>query len=632
MDKQTTLAFVLMGVILVVWLYFNSPEPQPQVPNQTDTTLVKNSIDSAKDNNKLSTAAPVKAVKDEPAKSDKVDESPSMFSKTENEGQIITIETDLVKLEMTSKGGKIRKYYLKNYGTWYYRKIDENDFYNRHVQLINQTNGGDLDLIFVTQDGQLANTSQLDFESSADTYYYNITGGDSLSITYTFAVEEGKEIKKHFVFYGNDYQSKFNVEMVNMNNIIAGLRYDVEWASGLNFVEENSVDEATYANSSAYLADEQLVIDADTDGEIIEKDINGKVDWISIKSKYFTMILTPEKPNSDGGASFEGIHKEIAGLGQREYYKVSLKIPFQNLNYQTDNFKLYLGPVDYHILKSYDNNYDAIFDFGSFFGLKFITRPISEYLLLPLFTFLHEFIPNYGVVIIIFSIIIKIALYPLTRQSYMSMRKMQKLQPKISELKEKFKGDQQKIQKETMGLYKTYGVNPAGGCLPMVLQMPILFALFAFFRVAIEIRHQPFLWITDLASPDYIYNLGFTIPLVGVDKLTILAPLLGITMFFQQKMTIKDPSQKAMVYMMPIMMTFLFMSFSSGLNLYYFMFNLLSIGQQYYINNKKGDDELVPVKNDGKKKKGGGFMQKMMDAAEKQKQAQNKSAKKNRKL
>jgi len=117
MDKQTTLAFILMGVILVVWLYFNSPEPQPQVPNQTDTTLVKNSIDSAKDNNKLSTAAPVKAVKDEPAKSDKVDESPSMFSKTENEGQIITIETDLVKLEMTSKGGKIRKYYLKNYGT-----------------------------------------------------------------------------------------------------------------------------------------------------------------------------------------------------------------------------------------------------------------------------------------------------------------------------------------------------------------------------------------------------------------------------------------------------------------------------------------------------------------------------------
>lgn len=630
MDKQTTLAFILMGIILVVWLYFNSPEPQPQLPNQTDTTLEKNKTDSAKDISETSTTVPVIDVQDKSVKSDIADEPQNVFSQTENEGQIITIETDLVKLEMTSKGGKIRKYYLKNYGTWYYRKIDENDFYNRHVQLINQTNGGDLDLIFVTQDGQLVNTSKLDFESSAKTYYYNITGDDSLSITYTFAVEEGKEIKKHFVFYGNDYQSKFNVEMMGMNNIIAGLRYDVEWASGLNFVEENSVDEATYANSSAFLADEQLVIDADTEGEKVEKDINGKVDWISIKSKYFAMILTPETPNSDGGASFEGIHKEIEGLGQREYYKTSIKIPFNNLNYQKDNFYLYLGPVDYHILQSYDNNYDAIFDFGSFFGLKFITRPISEYLLLPLFTFLHKFVPNYGIVIILFSIIIKIALYPLTRQSYMSMRRMQKLQPKISELKEKFKGDQQKIQKETMGLYKTYGVNPAGGCLPMVLQMPILFALFAFFRVAIEIRHESFLWIADLASPDYVYNLGFTIPLVGVDKLTILAPLLGITMFFQQKMTIKDPSQKAMVYMMPIMMTFMFMGFSSGLNLYYMMFNILSIGQQYYINNKKGDDELVPVKQDGKK--GGGFMQKMMNAAEKQKQAQNKTAKNKRKF
>ena len=363
MDKQTTLAFVLMGAILVVWLYFNSPEPQPQVPSQTDTTLVKNSLDSAKDDNETSTVAPVKAAQNESDKSNIADEPPNIFSKTDNLGQIITIETDLVKLEMTSKGGKIRKYYLKNYGTWYYRKIDENDFYNRHVQLINQTNGGDLDLIFVTQDGQLVNTSKLDFESSAETYYYNITGDDSLSITYTFAVEEGKEIRKHFVFYGNDYQSNFNVEMMGMNNIIAGLRYDVEWASGLNFVEENSVDEATYANSSAFLADEQLVIDADTEGEKVEKDINGKVDWISIKSKYFAMILTPETPNSDGGASFEGVFKEIEGLGKREYYKASIKIPFDNLNYQKDNFHLYLGPVDYNILQSYDNNYDAIFDF-----------------------------------------------------------------------------------------------------------------------------------------------------------------------------------------------------------------------------------------------------------------------------
>lgn len=631
MDKQTTLAFILMGIILVVWLYFNSPEPQPQLPITADTTALSQRQEPPRDTITETKKTDQDVRTSESQTENTLDQSENVFAKTSKEGQIITIETDLSKIEMTSKGGKIRKIYLKNYATWYYRKMDKGDFYNTHVQLINQTNGGDLDLIFVTSDGQLVNTSQLDFESSAQTYYYKLEGNDSLQISYTFAVEEGKEIRKHFVFYGDNYQSRFDVEMVNMNNIISGLRYDVEWATGLNFVEENSVDEATYASASAFSGDEQLVIDADTEGEILEKDINGKVDWVSIKSKYFAMILTPETPYSDGGASFEGIFKEIPGLGQREYYKASLKVPFNNLKHQRDNFQLYLGPVDYHVLKAYDNNYDAVFDFGSFFGLKFITRPISEYILLPLFTFLHKFIPNYGIVIIIFSIIIKIALYPLTKQSYMSMRKMQKLQPKITELKEKYKGDQQKIQKETMGLYKTYGVNPAGGCLPMILQMPILFALFAFFRVAIEIRHQPFLWITDLASPDYVLNLGFTIPLVGIDKLTILAPLLGITMFFQQKMTVKDPSQKAMVYMMPIMMTFLFMSFSSGLNLYYFMFNILSIGQQYYINHKKGDDDLQPVKNTGKKS-GGGFMAKMMEAAEKQKHAQNQASKKNRKF
>jgi len=155
--------------------------------------------------------------------------------------------------------------------------------------------------------------------------------------------------------------------------------------------------------------------------------------------------------------------------------------------------------------------------------------------------------------------------------------------------------------------------------------MPILFALFAFFRVAIEIRHESFLWIKDLASPDYVLSLPFTIPIVNLDQITILAPLLGVTMFFQQKMTMKDPSQKAMVYMMPIMMTFMFMGFSSGLNLYYMMFNILSIGQQYFINQKQSQTELVPVE---KKNKKPGFMQKMMEAAEDKQKSQKQISKK----
>ncbi|PIQ08538.1 MAG: preprotein translocase YidC [Ignavibacteriales bacterium CG18_big_fil_WC_8_21_14_2_50_31_20] len=612
MDKQSTLAFVLMGLVLVVWLYLNSPEPQPQNISKTDSTLVK------EENKPEATKAiekPLEEVVD--PNSNNLSQN-GLFSTTDKKAEIITIENDLVKLEMTSKGGKIRKYYLKDYETWYYDEYEESDFYNTHVQLLNQTNGGDLDLVFFTEKGKV-NTSNLDFVSSLGSNYFKLSGSDSLKISYTYKIEGEKVIRKNFTFYGNNYRSKFNVELINMSSIIGDRRYDVVWASGMNFLELNSVDAATYANASFYSGGEHLIVDADTEGEPVERDVNGKIDWVSVKSKYFAMILAPSNPNSDGGAKIDGSFVNIAGLGVREYYSVGLKMPFQKTDYQKDDFTLYLGPVQYDTLKTYNANYDAIYDFGSFFGLKFITRPISEYLLQPLFTFLHSIFPNYGIVIILFSILIKLALSPLTKQSYKSMGRMSQLQPMIAELKEKYKGDQQKIQKETMKLYSTYGINPAGGCLPMVLQMPILFALFAFFRVAIEIRHESFLWIKDLASPDYVFALPFTIPLVNVDQITILAPLLGITMFFQQKMTVKDPSQKAMVYMMPVMMTFMFMGFSSGLNLYYMMFNLLSIIQQYYINKQQSHTKLVPVEKKNQKQ---GFMQKMMAAAEEKQKTQ----------
>ena len=205
------------------------------------------------------------------------------------------------------------------------------------------------------------------------------------------------------------------------------------------------------------------------------------------------------------------------------------------------------------------------------------------------------------------------------------MKKMQALQPMITELKEKYKEDPQKVNKETMKLYSTYGINPAGGCLPMLLQMPIFVALWGMFQSAIDLRQQPFFgWITDLSQPDVIYDLGFKFPLFGVQEISGLALLMGITTFVQQKMTVKDPKQQALIYMMPVMLTLLFMSFPSGLNLYYFMFNVLSIAQQYYINHKGGTVELVPVANPNKKK---GFMSRLMEAAEDQKKTQQKKRK-----
>jgi len=614
MDKQSTLAFILIGLILVVWLYFNSPTPPPQTQSKPDTTQVKS--DSI-----------VKPPVEEKKIVEEVSQEESTpFGESNKPEKIITIETDLAKVELTSKGAKIRRYFLKKYKTWYHNEVEDTNFYNQYVQLVNTNrNGGDFSILFVTKEGKLVNTSSLDFTTPADNYYYKVSGKDSLKFSYTFTAGDNKSIVKDFVFYGDNYASKVEVELNNMQDIISSYRYDVVWADGLNFVEKNSVDEATNSNASVYAGDEQTIIDAPV-GEKVTKDINGKIDWVAVRNKYFAMIISPDKPSDEGGAYFEGTHVKKQNLDEREYYSASLKVQFKGESKQRDAFTLYLGPIDYDILKSYDRNFQTVFDFGSFFGLKFIIRPLSEYILLPLLQFIHQFVSNFGLVIIIFTIIIKFALHPLNKQSLRSMKKMQMLQPKITELKEKYKDDMQKQQQETMKLYSTYGINPMGGCLPMLLQMPILIALWSLLNVAIDIRQQPFIfWIDNLSAPDVLFRLPFKIPLFGIDVVSGLALMMGITMFIQQKMTIKDPSQKAMVYVMPVMFTLMFMALPSGLNLYYFMFNLFSITQQWYVNHRSNDIELVPVANPKKKQ---GFMARMMEAAEKQQQAQKKSSSK----
>ncbi len=225
------------------------------------------------------------------------------------------------------------------------------------------------------------------------------------------------------------------------------------------------------------------------------------------------------------------------------------------------------------------------------FSLDFMVRPIAQYAILPFFLFLHKFISNWGIVIIIFSIVMKIVLTPFTRFQMKSMKKMGELQPKMNAIREKYKDEPQKQQQMMMKLYKEEKINPAGGCLPLLLQLPILYALFGVFSSTIELRQAYFgLWIHDLSVPDAVLQLPFKIPLFGIDYISGLAVLMGITMFIQQKMTVKDPKQMAMVYMMPIMLTFLFTTLPAGLNLYYFMFNLLSIIEQYFVT-KKGKKE-----------------------------------------
>ncbi len=614
MDRNTTIAFILITGIIILWLFLNTPTPEKQPVKPKSTTELKDTS--------------VVEKKEPRQVPEVVQDSVKLgryFSSVSKKEEIITIETDLAVIELSSKGGNIRKYYLKEFNNWYSAdKKDEGSIYKSKVQLIprgQESIENSYNISFVSSDGRAINTADLFFNTSSRRSKYILIKNDSITITYSLKTETGGIIDKKYQFHGNKYHIDSDIELTNMNDIISNNAYDIVWNNGIRFVEENSVDEATYAMANVYYGDE--VVDVDASGEEnLKKEFNGRVDWLGIRNKYFAAIIVPDNPANVEGAYIDGRSKQSPNSGVHEYYDVRLTIPFKELKYQKHSFTLYIGPVDYDILAQYGKKLEAIVNFGSFFGLKFIVRPIAEYILLPLFNFLHTFIPNYGFVIIVFSLIIKIVLYPLTKSSFQSMKKMQMLQPKIVEIREKFKDDPQKMNKETMKLYSTYGINPAGGCLPLLLQMPIFVALWGLFQAAIELRQQPFVfWITDLSRPDVVYDLSFKLPLFGVDKISGLALLMGITTFIQQKMSVKDPKQQMLVYVMPVMLTIMFMSFPSGLNLYYFMFNIFSIAQQYYINHKHSDMVLEPVKNPKKSK---GFMQKMMEAAEQSAKTQQK--------
>jgi len=619
MDRQTTLAFLLIGVVVIAWIYLTTPKPVPHpASNKTSQVMTKDSSKGlptpvATETKKQNTEAAI--VPDTSAAS-------KLFAKMNTAENIITVDNKFARFQLTNKGGKLKRVYLKNFKNWYTdAKKKDLDVYTDNIQLLDVNRGGGFDVRFITvPDRDTISTRYLEFKPSITQTNIEIKNKDSVTFFYEFVNSLNQKIKKTFTFYGDRYDAHVELEFTNLDSI-SGNSYDLIMNGGIRDVEANSVDEANSSNSSIYMGGEQEKLDAPTD----KPAFHGKLDWLCFRNKYFATVISPDQPEIIDSTKVQGYKEPQDNNGIRKIYRGVISIPLKSAS-QKNSFLIYTGPIDYDILKHYNRNFDRIVDFGSFFGLSFVVRPIAEYLFLPLFKFLHSFIPNYGFVIILFSLIIKLLLHPLTRQSFASMRKMQQLQPKMAEVKEKFKDDPTKQNKEVMKLYSTYGINPMGGCLPMLLQMPVFIALWGLFQSSVELRQQPFIWwITDLARPDIIAHLPFKLPIFGVDQISLLALLMGVTTFIQQKMSVQDPQQKAMVYIMPVFLTILFMNFPSGLNLYYFCFNLLSIGQQYYITHSTKGEELLPVEKGNKKK---GFMSKMMEAAEEKAKVQQQQSKK----
>ncbi len=500
----------------------------------------------------------------------------------------ITIETDDYIVELSNKGGgSLKSYVLKKY-----TKYDSS-----LVNMISKELENNITLSFQEAGGSYVDTKNFIYNVSSDISQKYLNNENSFSLIYTLNYND-TEIRKEFTFYKDAYHIDLKVSFSNMTSLLNN-QYQINWINGLPSTESYIEDDSQYSMAYAYMADDLENFEVDEPGQTPLSALSGKADWLAIRTKYFVATISAIDVDVSNGIYFQG-----RGIEQPDYLQKLFNYGFfarYNPNKGSDIYRIYIGPLDNNELEKYDNNLDELIMNNGAYERTF--RPVTKYVVLPLLEFLHSFIPNWGIVIIIFSILIKVALWPLTKKSYQSTKKMQTLTPKMNAIKEKYKNDQQRLNKEMMALYKTEG-SPLSGCLPMLLQMPLLLALYIVFRSTIQLRGAVFIpgWIDDLSRADTLFTLPFSLPMYG-DHFNVLPILMAVTMFFQSKMTMQDPKQKAMVYIMPIFMLAIFNRFPSGLNLYYTLFNLLTIIQQKFIKEKDDDKKGKPVERKQIKRK-----------------------------
>jgi len=532
MDRQSLLAFLLIGLIIVFYPWYMSIVAPTALNEQVAN------IEQYQDE----TITPTTTIK-----------QPSSFKKGDSPLKTVRVTNGLYDLELSNKsGGSFSKYQLFNY-------VDHED---RLVSLISTDNTNNMVLSFISIDGDKIildnnwnlkeNISSLNVERGKQALTFNTT-------------HLGQEITKTYTFYPDSYSIDVDISFSSPSKFISRNQYSLSWNGGLPPTEKNVKNDYMFFEGYASLGGERMG-SKPKKGKPSTETQKGSTLWSAIKTKYFIAAIVPAEPAIGATVTSELV-------GQMPVYNTELLLSTNSSN----AFTSYIGPLNYESLRAFNVGLEKNVDLG-----WALFRPIGQ-VISWLLTKMHAIIPNYGLVVILFAVLIKLLLNPLTVKTFESSRKMQELAPQIQKLKEKYKNDPQKMSRAQMELYRNSGANPMGGCLPMLIQMPILVSVFSIFRSKIEFRGAPFFgWISDLSVPDTLVEVaGFPI--------NILPVLMGSTMFIQQKMMAApnaDANQKTMMYVMNVFFLFLFYSFPSGLNLYYFVFNLLSIIQQKYFMPK----------------------------------------------
>lgn len=563
MDRNTVTATVLITLIIVGWMYFFSPPPPiPQGSEQAveDSLYV--------DEQEEALTPTLRATDDEESAVDS-----SFASATQGQEQMVTVDHDLFTARFSTKGARLVSFKLKEY-----QRADR----VTPVQLVDTTAAGNgLGLSFTTPQSRNVSASAFYFEPSQ---HGSLAEGDSLVIGFEAQLGAGT-LRQEYVFYPDSYEVGWTIGGDNLDRVMVSGGYEVGWNGAIPFTEESKEEEirraGVYARSGGEI--EELTVLSD---ESFEETLTGQVDWVAVKSKYFAAVIIPT--GETDAAYLDGLRVgEIDSPDVEETFRA--RIEMESLTgSESDRFRLYMGPLEYDRISAYDLDLYQMVDLGYNF-LDWITRPLARFVLIPLFTFFSTFIPNYGVIIILFALLIKIVTHPLQAKSMRSMAGMRDLQPRMTEIKEKYADDPQKQQQAMMGLYREAGVNPLGGCLPMLLQYPIIIALWQFLPQFLDIRQKSFLWAPDLSAPDVVFNLPFTIPLYG-DFVAGFTILMGLAMVVQMKIQMRsqpaNPQMQMFTYFLPIMLFVFFNKQAAGLSLYYLFYNVFSAAQQQLINKQ----------------------------------------------
>lgn len=583
MDKKTLIGLIVIGAILFGFTWYNASIQQKYAQEQQALTATQ-------ETESTDTIVPEVRQPDTLQAANQLERhiGSSLFQATTGTEKKIEVENDLMKVIFSNKGGKVASVVLKDYLTYQGTPL---------VLFPDSASVFDMSF-FIKQQFNNVQINTGDYYFVADSSFTPTFATDETSKNLTFRLDVDSTAHVDFVYtiYKDNYMIDFDVQFVGMENLLAQNQTDLEftWQNVGMQNEKGFENENNYTTIAYKYPSDESVEQLRTSTEDKSETINSKVKWVAFKQQFFSSIFVAKDDFQNGTLGYSTFQP---GEGKIKTFRAKVSVPFtpQLSEY---NFNFYFGPNKFSVLKKYDDlHFERLIPLGGW-----IIGWINRWLVIPTFDTLGAHIANYGIIILILTLIVKILISPLTYKSYLSSAKMRLLKPEVDKLNEKYPKPEDALKKQQamMALYKSAGVNPMGGCLPLLIQLPILYAMFRFFPASIELRGEHFLWADDLSSYDSILTLPFNIPFYG-NHVSLFALLMAASMFIYSRINYNQTAGSApqmagmkfmMLYLMPIMMLFFFNNFASGLNYYYLLSNIITIGQTYGFRYIVNEDKL----------------------------------------